>query len=313
MDRVTAAQVFVTIVEQGSLIAAAERLDMSRAMVSRYLAEMEQWAGIRLLHRTTRKISLTSAGESAYQRSLKLMELAEEIPVQQFSEAQTLRGLLRVSCSQSLGISALSAAIPEFTRIYPQIAVNLQINNKAINLIEERIDLAIRITNNLEPNLIARPLSTCYSVVCAAPSYLAGKSIPQNPADLASHNCLTYNFFGKSLWLFEKQHEQYSVPVSGTLSANESTVLMEAALLGAGIAMQPYYSVSPYLISGQLVELLPDYQPQAMGIYAIYSSRQNMPVILRALLDFLVDWFATSSHWQELQLMEKSECQFFGK
>ncbi|MGJ0636042.1 LysR family transcriptional regulator [Xenorhabdus bovienii] len=302
MDRITAAQVFVTIVEQGSLVAAAERLDMSRAMVSRYLAEMEKWAGARLLHRTTRKISLTSAGENAYQRSLKLLELAETMPVQQSLESQTLRGLLRVSCSQSLGTSALSVAIPEFMRRYPQIAVNLQINNRVINLVEERIDLAIRITNNLEPNLIARPLSICHSVVCAAPSYLDGKIIPQKPTDLASHNCLTYNFFGKSLWLFEKQHEQYSVPVSGTLSANESTVLMEATLQGAGIAMQPYYSAAPYLISGQLVELLPGYQPQAMGIYGIYASRQNMPVTLRALLDFLVDWFANAPHWQQLML-----------
>ncbi|MGJ0577935.1 LysR family transcriptional regulator [Xenorhabdus bovienii] len=302
MDRITAAQVFVTIVEQGSLVAAAERLDMSRAMVSRYLAEMEKWAGVRLLHRTTRKISLTSAGENAYQRSLKLLELAETMPVQQSLESQTLRGLLRVGCSQSLGTSALSVAIPEFMRRYPQIAVNLQINNRVINLVEERIDLAIRITNNLEPNLIARPLSICHSVVCAAPSYLDGKIIPQKPTDLASHNCLTYNFFGKSLWLFEKQHEQYSVPVSGTLSANESTVLMEATLQGAGIAMQPYYSAAPYLISGQLVELLPDYQPQAMGIYGIYASRQNMPVTLRTLLDFLVDWFANAPHWQQLML-----------
>ncbi|MCG3462463.1 LysR family transcriptional regulator [Xenorhabdus bovienii] len=302
MDRITAAQVFVTIVEQGSLVAAAERLDMSRAMVSRYLAEMEKWAGVRLLHRTTRKISLTSAGENAYQRSLKLLELAETMPVQQSLESQTLRGLLRVSCSQSLGTSALSVAIPEFMRRYPQIAVNLQINNRVINLVEERIDLAIRITNNLEPNLIARPLSICHSVVCAASSYLDGKIIPQKPTDLALHNCLTYNFFGKSLWLFEKQHEQYSVPVSGTLSANESTVLMEAALQGAGIAMQPYYSAAPYLMSGQLVELLPDYQPQAMGIYGIYVSRQNMPVTLRALLDFLVDWFANAPHWQQLML-----------
>ncbi|PHM44660.1 LysR family transcriptional regulator [Xenorhabdus mauleonii] len=302
MDRITAAQVFVTIVEQGSLIAAAERLDMSRAMVSRYLAEMEKWAGIRLLHRTTRKISLTSAGESVYHRCLKLMELAEAMPVQQSLEAQTLRGSLRVSCSQSLGMSALAVAIPEFMQMYPQIAVNLQMNNKVVNLIEERVDLAIRITNNLEPNLIARPLSTCHSIICAAPSYLAKNSPPKNPEDLASHNCLTYNFFGKSLWVFEKQHECYSVPVSGTLSANESTVLMEAALQGAGIAMQPYYSVASYLMSGQLVELMPDYQPQAMGIYGIYASRQNMPATLRVLLDFLVNWFATSEHWQKLML-----------
>ncbi|WP_426577929.1 LysR family transcriptional regulator [Xenorhabdus stockiae] len=302
MDRITAAQVFVTIVEQGSLSAAAERLDMSRAMVSRYLSEMERWSEIRLLHRTTRQISLTSAGEQAYQRSLKLIELAEAMPVQQSTEAKTLKGQLRVSCCQALGISALSVAIPEFMRKYPQIGVSLEISNKATKLVEERIDLAIRITNNLGLNLIARPLSICRSVICAAPSYLAGKRPPQKPDDLVIHNCLTYNLFDKNLWLFEKQNEQYSVPVSGTLSANESTVLMEAALQGAGISMQPYYSVSPYLKSGQLIELLPDYQPQTMGIYGIYVSRQNMPATLRALLDFLVEWFDSSSHWQQLTL-----------
>ncbi|MFD0709625.1 LysR family transcriptional regulator [Photorhabdus akhurstii] len=302
MDRVTAAQVFTIIVEQGSMIAASERLDMSRAMVSRYLAEMEKWAGVRLLHRTTRKISLTSAGEIAYQRSRKLLQLAEEIPVHQPVEAQELSGLLRISSSQSLAMSALSVAIPEFMRIYPQIAIDMQMSNKAINLVEERIDLALRITNNLEPNLIARPLSTCHSVVCAAPSYLAGKMLPQKPADLALHNCMTYNFFGKSLWLFERRGEKYSVPVSGTLSANESVVLMEATLQGAGIAMQPYYSVASHLASGKLIQLLPDYRPQAMGIYGIYASRQNMPATLRALLDFLVQWFASSPYWQALML-----------
>ncbi|TDB48669.1 LysR family transcriptional regulator [Photorhabdus khanii] len=302
MDRVTAAQVFTIIVEQGSMIAASERLDMSRAMVSRYLAEMEKWAGVRLLHRTTRKISLTSAGEIAYQRSRKLLQLAEEIPVHQPVVAQELSGLLRISSSQSLAMSALSVAIPEFMQIYPQIAIDMQMSNKAINLVEERIDLALRITNNLEPNLIARPLSTCHSVVCAAPSYLAGKMIPHKPADLVLHNCMTYNFFGKSLWLFEREGEKYSVPVSGTLSANESIVLMEATLQGAGIAMQPYYSVASHLASGKLIQLLPEYQPQAMGIYGIYASRQNMPATLRALLDFLVKWFASSPYWQKLML-----------
>ncbi|MCW7763128.1 LysR family transcriptional regulator [Photorhabdus luminescens] len=302
MDRVTAAQVFTIIVEQGSMIAASERLDMSRAMVSRYLAEMEKWAGVRLLHRTTRKISLTSAGEIAYQRSRKLLQLAEEIPVHQPVEAQELSGLLRISSSQSLAVSALSVAIPEFMQLYPQIAIDMQMSNKAINLVEERIDLALRITNNLEPNLIARPLSTCHSVVCAAPSYLMGKMLPQKPADLALHNCMTYNFFGKSLWLFERRGEKYSVPVSGTLSANESMVLMEATLQGAGIAMQPYYSVASHLVSGKLIQLLPEYRPQAMGVYGIYASRQNMPATLRALLDFLVQWFAASPYWQALML-----------
>lgn len=298
MDRITAARVFVTIVDLGSMIAAADHLDMSRAMVTRYLAQMEEWTGARLLHRTTRKLSLTDAGERTLSLSRKMLAVAEAIDLVEDNQTEEIRGLLRITCSQSLGQTALAGAVTQFLKRHPQVSVDLQMNNRTVNLVEERIDLALRITNELDPNLIARPLSTCASVVCAAPAYLAANGTPNHPEDLASHNCLTYNWFGKSLWHFDRAGEKSAVAVSGNLSANESVVLLAGTLQGAGISLQPYYSAAPLLAKGELIELLPGYQPQAMGIYGIYTTRKQMPATLRAMLDYLVEWFATNEQWR---------------
>ncbi|MFZ3388583.1 MULTISPECIES: LysR family transcriptional regulator [Buttiauxella] len=298
MDRITAARVFVTIVDLGSMIAAADHLDMSRAMVTRYLAQMEEWTGARLLHRTTRKLSLTDAGERTLSLSRKMLAVAEAIDLVEDNQTEEIRGLLRITCSQSLGQTALAGAVTQFLKRHPQVSVDLQMNNRTVNLVEERIDLALRITNELDPNLIARPLSTCASVVCAAPAYLAANGTPNHPEDLASHNCLTYNWFGKSLWHFDRAGEKSAVAVSGNLSANESVVLLAGTLQGAGISLQPYYSAAPLLAKGELVELLPGYQPQEMGIYGIYTTRKQMPATLRAMLDYLVEWFATDEQWR---------------
>ncbi|UWT99462.1 LysR family transcriptional regulator [Proteus vulgaris] len=305
MDKIKASEVFVTIVKQGSMIKAADYLGMSRAMVTRYLNEMEEWAGVRLLHRTTRKQSLTSVGEMVYEQSLQLLEMAERIPANIPKERHQISGLVRITSSQSLANSILSVAICEFMQRYPLIAVDLQITNQTVNLVEERIDIALRITNHLEPNLIARPLATCLSVVCAHKDYLVKKGIPKTPDDLAQHQCLTYRFFGRSLWEFNLEDKRYSVPVGGNLSANESVVLLQATLKGAGISLQPYYSAKLYLESGELEHILANYQAQPMGIYAVLASRQNMPAAVRVLLDFLVEWFSSSPHW--LGLSGKSE------
>ena len=296
MDRITAAEVFVTITERGSLIAAAEALDMSRAMVTRYLAEMEAWAGARLLHRSTRRLGLTSAGEATLARCREMLALAGQMTGAADAVADEPVGMLRIACAPSLAQASLAAAIAAYLERYPSTAIDLQIGYKVVNLVEERIDLAIRITNQLDPNLIARPLGQCSSVICAAPVYLERHGVPQRAEDLALHNCLTYAYFGKSLWNFERAGEELSVPVSGNLSANDSVVLLRAAVEGAGITMQPTFSVSPLIASGQLVALLPQDVPQTLGIYGIYSSRQHQTATLRTMLDFLVDWFEQSTH-----------------
>lgn len=297
MDRLRAAEVFAEIVGRGSLSAAAERLGMSRAMVTRYLAEMETWAGARLLHRTTRRLSLTPSGEQALARCQQMLALAAEVPTPA-EDVEGPRGLLRIACSQSLAQDVLMPVVSAFLRRFPLVAVDFRIDARPVNLVEERIDLAIRITNDLDPNLIARRLGVCDSVVCAAPAYLEAHGVPRRPEDLATHNCLTYSLFGRSLWLFhDTADEPVSVPVAGNLSANESHVLLAAAEAGAGVALQPAYAVTAAVASGRLVPLLTGYRPQALGIHAIYASRRHMSPALRTLLDVLSAHFQDPARW----------------
>ncbi|MGJ7506975.1 LysR family transcriptional regulator [Variovorax sp. GT1P44] len=297
MDRLIAAEVFVCIAERASMTSAAEALDMSRAMVTRYLAQMEQWAGARLLHRTTRRLSLTEAGEETLARCRRMLEVAADMAIAPAAEADVPRGLLRVACAQSLAQDVLASAVAEYLRRYPLASIDLHIDGRPVNLVEARIDLAIRITNDLDPNLIARPLGHCASVICASPAYLAAHGTPRSIHDLATHNCLTYSYFGKSLWQFEQQGENIAVPVSGNLSANESQVLLAAAIEGAGIAMQPVYSAAGPIAQGKLVALLPGAVAQGLGVYGLYGSRRQMPASLRVLLDFLAERFADGRYW----------------
>jgi DNA-binding transcriptional LysR family regulator len=299
MDRITAAKVFVVIAERGSMVKAADALDMSRAMVTRYLAQMEQWAEARLFHRSTRRLSLTDAGEETLGRCRQLLDTAESMRASSGLDAGAPHGLLRISCSPSLGQAAIARAVAAYLQRNPRVRIDLQMTNQAVNLVEERIDLAIRITNALEPNLIARQLANCDSVICAAPSYLAERGTPERLEELSGHNCLAFSYFGKNLWHFKRDGETVAIPVSGNLSANDSMVLMASAQAGAGITMQPRYSAVPLIKSGALAELLPAFTPQQMGIYGIYTSRQHMPAVLRSMLDFLVEWFGEQPNWQD--------------
>lgn len=306
MDRLTAADVFVTIAARGSLTAAGDALGMSRPMVTRYLAEMELWTGARLLHRTTRRLSLTSAGEEALARCRQMLDVAATMASTVSASDEAPRGLLRIACAESLAEAVLASAVTDYLRRYPQVAIDFQIGPRAVNLVEERIDLAIRITNDIDPNLVARQLAQCASVICASPGWVAEHGAPRQPEELALHNCLTYSYFGKSLWEFERQNpragearksERIAVPVSGNLSANESQVLLAAAVRGAGIAMQPVYAAAPLIAQGKLVALLPDCVPQSLGVHGIYTTRRQMSAALRSLIDFLADWFAAPENW----------------
>lgn len=238
MDRVIAAQVYMRICELGSLSAAARALGMSRPMVSRYLEQMEHWAGTRLIHRSTRKLTLTSAGEKVLQKTRSLTQLADEIAGQ--TERAVPSGTLRVACAHFTAMQLLSPLLPEFLARYPQLRLELDINNHPVSLIGERIDVAIRITDNPEPGAIARRLGICRSVLCASPRWLQQHGQINSPEELSQHNCLHYSHFATPTWQFtDPQGEPVSVAVSGNLSAGISSLLMEAAVAGCGIAMLP--------------------------------------------------------------------------
>jgi DNA-binding transcriptional LysR family regulator len=306
MDRLVAAQVFVQIVEGGSMAAAADALQMSRTMVTRYLAQIEAWAGARLLHRTTRRQSLTAAGEQTLARCKRLLEIADEMAQPSQDDVDPIRGLLRVACAQSLAQEVLMPTLAEFLCAHSQVTIDLRIDSRPVNLIEDRIDLAIRITNDLDPNIVARRLGDCESVLCAAPAYLAAHGMPRRVQDLALHNCLGYSYFGCSLWEFTNASGQHaSVPVSGNLNANESQVLCTAMLNGLGIGLQPVYAVTGALARGELQVVLTDWRPTALGIHGIYATRRQMLPALRALLDTLTDHFADPG-WAHIQRRPRS-------
>ena len=276
-------RVFVTVVDLGSQSAAADHLDLSRPVVSRYLAELEDWVGARLMHRTTRKLSLTAAGTEILPRCQQMLELSMDMQAAVSEPDDVPRGLLRISASTSFGQAQLADAMAAYVKRYPGVS----------------IDLAIRASNDLDPNLIARRLTVCRSVICASPAYLREHPTPQRVEELSQHNCLTHSYFGKSLWHFEQDGEQVSVPVQGNISANDASTLLRATMAGAGVAMLPTYQAWVYIHSGELVRLLPQAEPRQMPMYAVYASRKHMPVALRSMLDFLVLRFPEEPEWDK--------------
>ncbi|GAB3254681.1 LysR family transcriptional regulator [Chitinimonas naiadis] len=307
MDRLIAMQVFSEVARRGSFTAAADTLDMSRAMVTRYVTEMEQWLGTRLLQRSTRRVSLTEAGEACLGRCQQMLELSADMQQASGQRDNVPRGQLRITTSMSFGVAHLAAAVSDYLARYPAVTVDMMVGDRTVNLVEDRIDLAIRIAGELDPNLVARRIAPCRSVVCAAPAYLAQRGRPQQPADLAGHNCLTYSNFGKGEWRFVRDGDESSVPVGGNLSANDAAVLTQAALAGTGIALQPTYLVGPLIRSGQLVALLPGWQPPELIIWGVYQSRRHVPATLRTLLDFLVARFSGVPGWDDLAAMPASQ------
>ena len=297
MDRLVAMQVFSEVAQRGSFTAAAEHLDMSRVMVTRYVTELERWLDARLLQRSTRRISLTEAGEACLIQCRRMLDLSSDMQESSGQRDLAPRGQLRVTTSMSFGMAHLAAAVADYLAQYPDVSVDMLMVDRAVNLIEDRVDLAIRISGELDPSLVARRIAPCRSVICAAPDYLKCRGSPATPADLADHNCLTYSNFGKGSWRFQRGDEELSVPVGGNLSANEATVLMQATLAGAGIALQPTYLVGPLIRSGSLVELLPDWKAPELVIWGVYLSRRHVPAALRTLLDFLVQRFSGVPGW----------------
>lgn len=299
MDKLSAMQAFVTVVDCGSQTAAADKLGLSRPVISRFLAELEDWTGARLMHRTTRRLNLTAAGAEMLPLCRRMLDLADDMRAIASHPEDEPEGLLRITVSTSFGQAQLTEAITEFIARYPKVRIDMQLLDRTVNLVDERVDLAIRITNELDPNLIARRLTTCRSVVCASPRYLANHTVPHVIEDLSLHNCLTHSYHGSSLWHFTRDGEPGSVAVSGNVSTNDSITTLQAALCGSGIALLPTYLAAPLVRKGSLVALLPDYQPKPLSIHAVYASRKHVSAVLRAMLDFLVVRFPEDAEWDK--------------
>ncbi|WP_371325235.1 LysR family transcriptional regulator [Dechloromonas sp. ZY10] len=292
MDRLQALAIFADIAASGSFTATASRLDLSRPMVTRAVGELEQWLGARLLQRTTRRVTLTDAGEQCLRRAQQMLALRSDLEEEISPADGELRGQLRLTAAMSFGHAHLAAALADFLALHPRLKIDLDVGDRALNLVEARIDLALRIAAEPDPALIGRPLAPIASRLVAAPTYLAATSVPQQPGELPPHRCLGHSHFGRQQWTLSRAGETCRVDVACRFTANEATVLHRAALAGGGIALLPTYLVAADLASGALVAVLPEWELPPLTLYALYASRRHQSPALRQLLDYLVLRFA---------------------
>lgn len=296
MDKMTGMRVFVEAVNLGSLTAAAGKLEMSRSMATRHLASLEKSLGVKLLSRHARRLQITSAGEDALPYYRQILSLNDSVTHMTSRDDEEPQGLIRVACSVSFGQSHIAKLIRKFISIYPQISVEVILTERSIDLTKEPFDLVVQIGKDKDPRMVSRQLTTCHSVICAAPSYLKNHEIPTRPSDLVTHNCLLHINLGSNLCLRNNSDANtelpIQVPVSGQFKSNDAMVLLEAATAGEGITCLPSVIVQPYVDKHKLTLLLEDYVMDDLEINILYQSRKHLAKRAHKLIDFLIDEFA---------------------
>jgi DNA-binding transcriptional LysR family regulator len=291
--------VFARVVEQGSFARAADRLAMSTSAVSRHVAELEAHLDVRLLNRTTRRLSLTESGQAFFERCVQLLADLEEAEEAVTAAAVVPRGTLKLTCSITFGTRHVAPAIAAFAQRFPQVRFEIELSDRAVDIVDEGLDLAIRIGAIGSQALIARRIGTTQMVCYAAPAYLAAHGTPATPDDLTQHACLTYAYSAAgNVWTFrDTRGNEHTVKVGGAAHANNGQMLAALATAGMGIAYEPDFIIAPELRAGLVVPLMAGYTPASSGIYAVYPSRRHLSAKVRAFVDFLAERFAAKQEW----------------
>ncbi|OWW22498.1 LysR family transcriptional regulator [Noviherbaspirillum denitrificans] len=293
MDKFQEMQAFVAVVDNGSFVRAADALNTSKAAISRQVADLEQRLGIRLLHRTTRKLSMTDEGQLFYTRCSELLNGLQEAEAELNLRSGEPSGHLRISAPVTFGVAHLAPLWGRFLHLHPKISMEVSLSDRTVDLVEDGFDLAVRIARAPHPSFIARRLASTSMVLCASPGYLKRHGAPAQPQDIASHNVISYSYWSsKDEWEFIRPGGKTEVVrTKPRLHANSGDTCVAAALQDQGIVLQPDFLVYEALRDGRLKRLLADYQTVELGIYAIYASRRQLPLKLRYLIDFLVTSF----------------------
>jgi DNA-binding transcriptional LysR family regulator len=296
MDKTQEMTSFVAVVEAGSFVAAAGVLGLSKAAVSRQVAELEHRLGARLLHRTTRRLSLTDDGQLFYGRAKELLAAIDEAESEIASRSGEPSGLLRINAPLTFGVLHLAPLWGRFADAHPKVALEIDLSDRIVDLVEEGYDLAVRITNLPSSQLVSRQLASSRMVLCASPEYIARHGAPAHPDDLTAHRVISYSYWStRDEWRFSGPDGEVRVRTQPRIHANNGDTCRAAALDHQGIILQPDFLVGDDLRQGTLVELLPDYASLTIGIHAVYPSRKYLPIKTRRMVDFLVTAFATPS------------------
>ena len=296
MDRFEEMRVFAAVVDAGSFVRAADALDLSKTAVSRHVSELEARLGVRLLHRTTRKLSLTAEGQVFHARCKTLLGAVEAAEAEITAGSVQPSGVLRLNVPVTFGLMHLAPLWPDFMQRHPQVTLDVSLADRVVDLVEEGFDLAVRIAQLSSSTLVSRQLATTRMVLCASPEYLRRHGEPQRPADLAQHRVLAYSLFHQGEhWAFDGPQGREVVKVNPILRTNSGDTCRAAALAHQGVILQPSFLVGEDLRQGELVEVLPGHRSGEMGIYAVYPSRQHLAPKVRAMVDFLVEAFHTTA------------------
>ncbi|TXH66122.1 MAG: LysR family transcriptional regulator [Lysobacteraceae bacterium] len=284
---------FLAVVRAGSFVAAADATGLSKAAVSRHVAELEAHLGVRLLHRTTRRLSLSEDGMRFHDRAVELVAALGELEVEIASSGGEAMGLLRITAPLTFGNLHLAPLWPRFIAANPKVSLDITLNDRNVDLVEEGYDVAIRISNRLDAQLVCRRLATVRMVLCASPRYLQAHGTPTHPGDLARHSVFAYSYWATGDdWTFHGPDGETTVRVNARIHTNSGDTCRVAALDGQGIVLQPNFLVGPDIGAGTLIELMPEYRSIELGVYAVYATRKHLPMKTRRLIDFLVDAFA---------------------
>jgi DNA-binding transcriptional LysR family regulator len=292
MDRFTEMQAFVAVADAGSFVKAADTLEISKAAISRYVAELESRLGVRLLHRTTRKLSLTPEGEVFLARCRELLGGVEEAEGEITSKSGEASGLLRINVPFSFGLLHLAPLWAEFMAQHPKVVLDVTLADRVVDLVEEGFDMAVRIARLPNSSLVSRHLTSTRMVLCASPTYLRVRGQPGHPSELASHDVLAYSLFSMGdQWEFTGPEGTTTVKVTPRLRTNSGDTCRVAALRHQGIVLQPSFLVGADLLAGTLVEVLPAWRSIELGVYALYPSRKLVSPKVRLMIEFLINAF----------------------
>lgn len=292
MDKFQEMQAFVAVVEAGSFVRAADALALSKTAVSRLVADLEARLGTRLMHRTTRRLSLTPEGEVFHERCRQLLGEVAEAEAEVTAHAGEATGRLRLNVPVTFGLLHLAPLWPAFMALHPKVELDITLADRLVDLVDEGYDLAVRIARLQASSLVSRPLTSTRMVLCASPEYLRRHGTPSHPSELAQHAVIAYTLLSMGdRWEFGGPQGPVAVTVTPRMRTNSGDTCCAAALQHQGFVLQPTFLVGPHLASGALVEVLPEYRSIELGVYAVYPSRKHLTPKVRVLIDFLVEAF----------------------
>lgn len=299
MPRLEDMEIFVRVMDAGSISAAAERLGLAKSAVSRRIADLEERLGAQLFRRTTRRLNPTEAARQFYARAVHILADADEAEQAVADSHHTLRGRLRVAVPLSFGLLHLGPAIEDFRERHPQVSFDLDFNDRQVDLVASGFDVALRIAELSDSTLMARRLAPIRLVTCASPDYIARHGRPGSPADLAHHRCLTYSLAGDpESWMFQgADGKTVKVRVQSTMQANNGDFLVQAAIAGQGITRQPSFIAYRAIRDGRLLPVLETYGGPDISAYAVYPHTRHLSQRVRAFVDHLVERFAGVPYW----------------